>query len=199
MQALCAALLLQPSPFSYEQLFDRVCGLSYFGATAMCQWRAPLNGTTCAGDVRMGVAESPDKVASIVRHQYEHFCALYKPALADLARLGVLRTPAPEVVEVRWSRSVPTGSRAARAQVVPSVEALDVLVSGLPAAFRPPGVGSPSAGALRRQEDAQVALLAAVRSRVATSSRQQTLKGLITGGLMKSAGYLAAKLAKRWR
>ncbi|KAL8273056.1 hypothetical protein Esti_002977 [Eimeria stiedai] len=60
------ALLLLPEEASLKRLFEEVVSLSY------------------RGDVRMLVAEDPDKVSAIVRGQAADLCAIYLPLLAAI-------------------------------------------------------------------------------------------------------------------
>jgi hypothetical protein len=60
---LRCALLTLPDTFSSTQLFEAIASLSY------------------AGDVRMGVAENPNKVKNLVATQLPAYQSLYQPFL----------------------------------------------------------------------------------------------------------------------
>lgn len=63
--ALCTALLLLPSKFTFFDLFYTIANLSY------------------SGDFRMIFGENKDKVRNIVQPQLQAFCDLYAPVLRE--------------------------------------------------------------------------------------------------------------------
>ncbi|ONK75045.1 uncharacterized protein A4U43_C03F12750 [Asparagus officinalis] len=74
--ATSAALLLLPPEFSEEDLYAKICSLSY------------------TGDLRMLFAEDKNKVNKIVRGSFESFRSMYSPMLQEYAVEGLLRSHA---------------------------------------------------------------------------------------------------------
>ncbi|GFY80427.1 hypothetical protein Acr_01g0002360 [Actinidia rufa] len=71
--ATSAALLLSPSKFSEENLYAKICSLSYMG------------------DLRMLFAEDKNKVNKIAKGQFKLFQTMYKPFLEEYATKDLLR------------------------------------------------------------------------------------------------------------
>ncbi|XP_057960607.1 uncharacterized protein LOC131152774 isoform X2 [Malania oleifera] len=71
--ATSAALLLLPSKFTEEDLYARICGLSYMG------------------DLRMLFAEDKNKVKKIVQGQFCSFQKMYKPVLTEYETRDLIR------------------------------------------------------------------------------------------------------------
>ncbi|BBH01340.1 hypothetical protein Prudu_011585 [Prunus dulcis] len=71
--AMSAALLLLPSKFTEEQLYAKICSLSYMG------------------DLRMLFAEDRNKVKKIVQGQFELFRSMYKPFIEEYETKELLR------------------------------------------------------------------------------------------------------------
>ncbi|CAI5464723.1 unnamed protein product [Closterium sp. Yama58-4] len=70
--AVAAALLLLPQTFSEHELYEAICCISY------------------AGDVRMALAEDPNKISRIVSGGFHHFRSLYRSALEYFDNSGCL-------------------------------------------------------------------------------------------------------------
>ncbi|ONH94663.1 hypothetical protein PRUPE_7G025500 [Prunus persica] len=71
--AMSAALLLLPSKFTEEELYAKICSLSYMG------------------DLRMLFAEDRNKVKKIVQGQFELFRLMYKPFIEEYETKELLR------------------------------------------------------------------------------------------------------------
>ncbi|KAK9669040.1 hypothetical protein RND81_13G104600 [Saponaria officinalis] len=71
--ATSAALLLLPDTFTEEDLYAKICSLSY------------------KGDLRMLFAEDRHKVRKIVQGQFELFKGMYRPVLEEFATKDLLR------------------------------------------------------------------------------------------------------------
>ncbi|WRX15863.1 Phosphatidate cytidylyltransferase [Theobroma cacao] len=71
--AVSAALLLLPPKFTEEDLYAKICSLSYMG------------------DLRMLFAEDRNKVKKIVQGQFDLFQSMYKPFLEEYEGKGFLR------------------------------------------------------------------------------------------------------------
>mmetsp|Transcript_3506 Transcript_3506/g.4935 ORF Transcript_3506/g.4935 Transcript_3506/m.4935 type:complete len:323 (+) Transcript_3506:262-1230(+) len=70
--ALAASLLLLPTKFTEDLLYQTITGLSY------------------SGDFRMTIGENPKKVQNIVLTNIEHFRNLYGPLLHDFIKTGMM-------------------------------------------------------------------------------------------------------------
>ncbi|KAL3616648.1 hypothetical protein CASFOL_039042 [Castilleja foliolosa] len=68
-----AALILLPSKFSEEELYAKICSLSYMG------------------DLRMLFAEDKNKVKKIVQGQFHLFQRMYNPLLEEFATRDLFR------------------------------------------------------------------------------------------------------------
>ena len=194
--ALSAALILLPESFTEQALYEKIAGLSY------------------AGDFRMSIAENPDKVKNIVRNggSPARFRQLYRRAMrASLSGVQDFTTESnsddiilPDSVELR--------------QDVSAEARIDLLLS-LPLAFRRRMAGQTncdghdeeclSEGIQQRllgcSDDLQVSKMGAkivaqgLHDIVSQTAMQQTLKGLISAGVQKSALYSFNKVRKRLR
>ncbi|CAB4316506.1 unnamed protein product [Prunus armeniaca] len=71
--AMSAALLLLPSKFTEEELYAKICSLSYMG------------------DLRMLFAEDRNKVKKLVQGQFELFRSMYKPFIEEYETKELLR------------------------------------------------------------------------------------------------------------
>ena len=203
--ALAAALLQLPARFSEGELYRAVCGLSY------------------AGDVRMGVAESPHKVRDIVAAQLPALRELYAaPISAAPPAAALFAAPAADGGDGAdgaggdggtLEQSAGADARAALARALPSTARAELVAALSPAASR--WRGAPEAADADAADDAVRALwartaddaaanaqlAAAVRRSCARIVRRasagQSLKGLITAGGARAAAYVGAKLLRR--
>ena len=196
--ALAAALLQLPARFSEGELYRAVCGLSY------------------AGDVRMGVAESPHKVRDIVAAQLPALRELYAaPISAAPPAAALFAAPAADGGDGdggTLEQSAGADARAALARALPSTaraELVAALARRLSLARRARGRRRrrrrrrrARAGARTADDAAANAQLAAAVRRscariVRRASAGQSLKGLITAGGARAAAYVGAKLLRR--
>ncbi|GBG32560.1 EH-domain containing protein, putative [Hondaea fermentalgiana] len=128
--AMHTALLLLPDRFDDEALFRCISELSY------------------AGDVRMGLAENPNKVANIVRGSMSHFQSLYSrflpfgqdassvsPSNGFVGELAL--ASASETTGLRiWEQNMDPQKRAQMASTLPFLSGAGVLTVGTLTAFR---------------------------------------------------------------
>lgn len=158
-----------------QSLFTRVCSLSY------------------AGDIRMAVgAENPRKVEKIVRGNWTDLVKLYRTQVR--AVLG----DAPMITKLTDEVLLPIDATRRDAWV----DALPIQVQR-ELDREPLLVGASSTARARSAAyralspaDRYAALTAALARIVRRSSRQQTMKGLLTAGLRKSVRYAMAKVRK---
>lgn len=87
--ATSAALLLSPFKFSEENLYAKICSLSYMG------------------DLRMLFAEDKNKVEKIVQGQFELFQTMYKPFLEEYAAKDLLTFSSSAGNQVNFSQFPP--------------------------------------------------------------------------------------------
>ncbi|CAI5462387.1 unnamed protein product [Closterium sp. Yama58-4] len=72
LAAVAVALLLLPQTFTEHELYEAICRISY------------------AGDVRMALAEDPNKIRRIVSGGFHHFRSLYRSSLQHFVNSGCL-------------------------------------------------------------------------------------------------------------
>lgn len=151
LSAMSVGLLLSPELFKPIELYQKIAGISYMG------------------DVRMAVAENPQKVQNIVVNQLDSFEKLYRPLFSELgienADNGLLK---------RSSEN-------------------SFLLDKLPAHFRDKISGDILDPRSRRPK-----ISSAIRRTVKGPSFTQSFKGLLTAGFTRSASYALQKLTKRW-
>ena len=118
----------------------------------------------------MGVGEHPSKIRNMVAPNIEHFRRLYSRPLASLRRDGLVHQ---ESEGATFQQDITHESRRLLAERLPST-----LRAALPA--------SPSAAAVN----------VALRAIVHRSSARQTVKGVITGGVLRSTVYAYRKISR---
>ena len=140
----------------------------------------------------MAFAENPHKVENIVDKSIERFRALYQPVFARLQRSQVdfgVHTQCPG-----WGTAdpdaIPDASRTVVFTQPESAQHRQRLAADLPST-----VAEEMRGASPYPE--RDTLRGAIGSIVGRTSRSQSLKGILTAGLFKSAVYSLQKLAKR--
>ncbi|KAH9301152.1 hypothetical protein KI387_012735, partial [Taxus chinensis] len=179
--ATSAALLLLPPEFSEEDLFVKICGLSYMG------------------DLRMFFAEDRHKVKKIVQGNISSFHALYKDQICHTAETGLLKLPSS------------FGDPGAKLVQDCSVLATRSLVSSLPPAIRSrmgAELGEKikvnkfgrevSEVIVKTRKEAANSMQRAIKSIVRVSSLRQALSGCLAAGGVNAASYLAKKVFKSW-
>jgi len=162
-----------PSPahtFSETDVYLTIAGLSY------------------TGDPRMSIAENPQKVSNLVLPVLRQYEKLYRPTVLALAQGSGLH---PVEVNVGSSSGLAFNAHTSEAGRRGLVQALPRNVRALlpePAASAASASASASAEAVRR----------AVSDIVRRSATSQSLKGLVTVGVLKSGFYAWQKLKKRF-
>jgi len=219
--ALAAALLMQPcSSFAESELFATVCSLSYAGdpRQALVESAKPLEiatrQTSALRDLYAGPLRSVQRAAPVTMSQGETPMTIPQglggtgPAPRSAVTAAVCDTSA----ERRFTLAPALAARAPLLLSLPS-HARAQLVADLTGG-RVAAVENPSDDALldavrhlyRRgggDEPGMRALGGALRSSlgrvVRRSSTSQTLKGVLTGGVVTTVRYVAAKLGKQLR
>ncbi|KAL3904161.1 MAG: hypothetical protein SGPRY_011395 [Prymnesium sp.] len=207
---LAAALLLLPPRFDEAELFSAICRLSY------------------DGDVRMGVGENWSKVDRIVAGQLDHLRLMYAAAIAELRSARVLSSGASSVVTrailasdpsescelEEYQQDMSLDSRLRLVDLVPSNARRELAL-----ALQRSASGCHRGGMLEMahveraveshwirsadQKEANQKLSAALHRSlfkiVRRASLAQTLKGIATAGVLKSASYACTKIVKRFQ
>ncbi|ERN11701.1 phosphatidate cytidylyltransferase, mitochondrial [Amborella trichopoda] len=176
--AASAALLLLPSEFNEEDLYAKICSLSYMG------------------DLRMLFAEDKNKAKSIVSGSLDKFRQLYTPFLCEFDTKGLLKfspTGDPD------SKIVQDCSLSAACSLVSFLPA--TVQSRMCAELGEKQYMSES-GRLRRQvvvpskEAAAKCMEKALRRLVAVSSTRQAVSGFFAAGGVNAGRYLVSKISK---
>jgi mitochondrial translocator assembly and maintenance protein 41 len=167
--AMALSLLLLPSLPSEAEVYQTVAGLSY------------------TGDIRMQYgAEDPRKISNLVQFSsLERFWHLYHPVVQPWIEQGFLQLPNGDI-SWQWDHK--------------SVAARQVLWQTLPASFQQRVCQiQPNEFATSVQESIQTQqqeLRQALASIVTPATRYQTMKGIISTGIVQSIKYAARKFAK---
>ncbi|XP_025885241.1 uncharacterized protein [Solanum lycopersicum] len=179
--ATSAALLLLPSKFTEEDLYAKICSLSY------------------TGDLRMLFAEDKNKVNKIVQGQFHLFEEMYKPFLEEYEAKNLLRFSVAGDKQVNIFQdcglsaastlvsSLPSSIRSEMAMKLGEKRILD------------------DSGRVRQQivigskEQAAECMQRLVRRKVMFSSTRQAVAGLLTAGAVHGVRYVANKMRKAWK
>lgn len=174
--ATSAALLLLPSNFSEDELYAKICGLSYMG------------------DIRMLFAEDKNKVKKIVQGQFNLFQTMYKPILEEYAAQDLLRystsakinimqdcelsTVSSLVSSLPWQLRGLMGSKLGEKKIIDGADrAVQTVV-------------------INSKEEVAECIRKILSRKVAVSSARQVVAGLLTGGVVHGVKYLGRKMLK---
>ncbi|KAF3779755.1 Phosphatidate cytidylyltransferase [Nymphaea thermarum] len=179
--ATSAALLLLPSEFSEEDLYAKICSLSYMG------------------DLRMLFAEDKNKVKNIVGGRFDSFRSLYMPTLKEYAVDGLLTLPSSN--DSGGTIMQDHGLSATRSLVFSLPQSLRRHMGaklGEKHRLSPTGrviheVIVPS------RAEASKCMQKILRRQVMVSSARQAVAGVLSAGGMNAARYLANKMFKAWK
>ncbi|KAL3523152.1 hypothetical protein ACH5RR_015986 [Cinchona calisaya] len=179
--ATSAALLLLPSKFTEEDLYGKICSLSYMG------------------DLRMLFAEDRNKVKKIVLGQFSLFQAMYKPFLEEYAAKDFLRFSSSGDAQVNIFQDC--GSSAASkliSSLPPPIKSQMRMILGEKKMLD-------EFGRVKREvvigskEEAAECMQKLLRNKVMVSSARQAVAGLLTVGVLGGARYVAKKMQKAWK
>ncbi|XP_020576233.1 phosphatidate cytidylyltransferase, mitochondrial isoform X2 [Phalaenopsis equestris] len=174
--AMCAALLLLPPTFTEEDLYVKICGLSYMG------------------DLRMLFAEDKDKVKKIVQGSFKTFQAIYKPLLKEFADEGLL-----EFGYCPHSAFQQDCGFSATTSLFGSLPSTVHSTMFWGKHKRVTTGELPSAILVNSREQASSRVRRALRRAVMVSSARQAVSGLLTTGGVNAARYLMRKMSKAWK
>lgn len=172
--ALCAALLLAGNGGGHRA-----------GELGLLPLLTTLVRLSYDGDVRVGLAEDPQKVSNIVHGQQRDLWDIYSPIAENLGVSFVHRNEGPSLA-----------STVARFDI--GGEARRRLFGELPGSIRE-RVVSRCRGGPSPPWDAAGALRGELRAAVRRSSLAQTAKGALTAGAARGTRYVLEKLRKRLR
>ncbi|XP_038711882.1 phosphatidate cytidylyltransferase, mitochondrial isoform X4 [Tripterygium wilfordii] len=178
--AVASALLLLPSQFTEEDLYAKICSLSYMG------------------DLRMFFAEDKNKVKKIVQGQFDLFQSLYKPFLEEYEKKELLRFSSSGV---QGNISQDCGLSAAHLHV----SSLGSTIRSRMAMELGDNKMLDESGKVIHQvvinsrEEAAKCMQKVLRRVVMVSSARQAVSGLLAVGGVNGTRYLANKIRKAWK
>ncbi|KAG0462509.1 hypothetical protein HPP92_020985 [Vanilla planifolia] len=173
--AICAALLLLPPGFTEEDLYVKICSLSYLG------------------DVRMLFAEDKFKIKKLVQGSFEKFQAMYKPLLKEHVDEGLLEFRH----HTHGAFEQDCGLQATKSifSCLPST-LHGISSKGM---HREAMMGeAPWQMAISSRDQAASCVRKALRRLVFSSSARQAVSGLLAAGGVNAARYLMRKMSKAW-
>ncbi|CAH9055436.1 unnamed protein product [Cuscuta epithymum] len=183
--AASAALLLLPAEFSEEDLYAKICSLSYMG------------------DLRMFFAEDKNKVKNIVQGQFHLFQRAYRPFLDEFSADGLLRFSSTDDRKASISQDSGLSAAAVLVSHLPPLIRSKVEGANL-AGFKQldndSGKMRQGAGIGSKAEAAKW-MSRIIRRKVLVSSGRQAVAGLLTAGAFHGFRYLGTKIlksAKSW-
>ncbi|GMH01057.1 hypothetical protein Nepgr_002896 [Nepenthes gracilis] len=177
--ATSAALLLLSSNLTEEDLYAKICSLSYIG------------------DVRMLFAEDRHKVKKIVEGQFNLFRTMYNPILEEFAEKDLLRLSS-GVSQLNISQDC--GLRATKSLIshLPSAVRSRMGMK-LGEQERMLSGRIIHEVVIRSREEAAECMQKILRRRVMVASMRQAVSGILTVGGLRASRYLADKMRKAWK
>ncbi|KAJ8758667.1 hypothetical protein K2173_000388 [Erythroxylum novogranatense] len=178
--AFSAALLLLPSKFSEEDLYSKICSLSYMG------------------DLRMLFAEDKNKVKKIVQGQFNLFRSIYEPFFHEYEAKEILKLNScnnhPATLSQDCCLSVTRSLVGSLPPLVRSTMAMKLgeerTVSDSGRVLREVKISS--------REDAAKCMQKVIGRTVMVSSLRQAVSGFVATGGINATRYLARKVQKAW-
>ncbi|WOK93205.1 phosphatidate cytidylyltransferase, mitochondrial [Canna indica] len=180
--ATSASLLLLPAKFSEEDLYAKICSLSYMG------------------DLRMLFAEDKNKVKNIVRGSFTLFQSMYKPLVQEYAAEGLLKIPSDSHID-QYEQDCGLSATSYHFFSLPSTiqDCLDMkLKTDTSEMLASVEIVKPHTTIASREVAARC-LTKALRHVVMASSARQAISGLVATGGVNATRYFARKLCKAWK
>ncbi|XP_016651731.1 PREDICTED: phosphatidate cytidylyltransferase, mitochondrial-like [Prunus mume] len=179
--AMSAALLLLPSKFTEEELYAKICSLSYMG------------------DLRMLFAEDRNKVKKIVQGQFELFRPMYKPFIEEYETKELLRRSLSGNTQPIISQD---GGLLAARSLVSSLPQMVRSQMGMKLGEKK--VLCDSGRVIQEivigsKDEAAKCMQTILRRKVMVSSARQAVSGLLAAGGITAMRYLGAKMSKAWK
>ncbi|XP_047973849.1 phosphatidate cytidylyltransferase, mitochondrial isoform X4 [Salvia hispanica] len=185
--ATAAALLLLPSKFSEEELYAKICSLSYMG------------------DLRMLFAEDRNKVRKIVQGQFELFQQMYNPFIEEFAAQDLLRMSSSGDQKLNLIQDCGSSTTCSLVSSLPlPLRCHTGMKLGEKKPIDESGTINHWAGratqkvAIKREEAADC-IRKTLRRKVMVSSARQAVAGLLTAGAVHGVKYVGSKMKKAWR
>ncbi|KAL6572893.1 hypothetical protein OROHE_002369 [Orobanche hederae] len=205
-----AALLLLPSDFSEEELYAKICSLSYMG------------------DLRMLFAEDKNKVKKILEGQFELFQRMYNPLLEELAACDLFRISSSVNRQVNIIQDCGLSSTCSLVSNLPptvrnemgiklgeekvfdesgtiySMRSDNILYLVVKSFHVVVALKLVAGRAVRKmviksREEAAYCMQKILRRKVMVSSGRQAAAGLVTAGAVHGFRYLGSKMHKAWK
>jgi len=172
--AMHCALLVLDDRFTEEELYLTITGLSY------------------SGDLRMKVGEDKNKITNIVRPHMDKFRELYESTLDADPHLNWNKSKG------EFSQNVESESRYHHLNLLPR-KLTETIVLAKSRDGRLRDTEEVIHHLAHDAEETSEVIQSCVAQIVQRSSTSQSLKGILTAGLVKSAQYSYAKLNKMWK
>ncbi|XP_030456018.1 uncharacterized protein LOC115677102 isoform X4 [Syzygium oleosum] len=179
--AVSAALLLLPHEFSEEDLYAKICSLSYMG------------------DLRMLFAEDRNKVKKIVQGQFSLFQSMYKPFLEEYETKNMISFSSCGGHKANICQDIDLYTTCSLVSLLPQAmrnrmgmklgEQKRIAESGR--VVRDVKISS--------REEAAKCMQKVLRRTVMMSSARQAVSGFLTTGGLNAVRYLGKKMAKAWK
>ncbi|KAB1221514.1 hypothetical protein CJ030_MR2G027153 [Morella rubra] len=179
--AISASLLLLPPKFTEEDLYAKICGLSY------------------TGNLRMLFAEDRNKVKKIVQGQFGLFQSRYKPFLEEYESKELLRLTSSGTHQTHISQDCSLSlARSLVNSLPPNIRSQMGMKLGEKKRLSEFGriIHEVSIGS---REEAANCMRKVLQRKVMVSSARQAVSGVVTVGGVKAAKYLANKMCKAWK
>ncbi|KAL1218115.1 hypothetical protein V5N11_002391 [Cardamine amara subsp. amara] len=178
--AISAALLLLPSKFTEEDLYAKMCSLSYMG------------------DLRMFFAEDTNKVNKIVKGQFNLFQSIYKPFLEEYETKNLLRSASAGTSHSQLAQdSSLSATRSLVSSLPASVRSLMGKSLGEKSIVSETGIVTGEV-CIGSREEAAKCMEKVMRRRVMVSSGRQAVSGFLAAGAINATMYLCQKMRKAW-
>uniref|UniRef100_A0A7C8YLE6 Phosphatidate cytidylyltransferase, mitochondrial n=1 Tax=Opuntia streptacantha TaxID=393608 RepID=A0A7C8YLE6_OPUST len=178
--AASAALLFLPSNFTEEDLYAKICNLSYMG------------------DLRMFFAEDRHKVKKIVQGQFDLCRRMYKPVLEEFATKDLLRFSASSSHQenIIQDCSLPAAQSLVSCLPKPVRSYIGMSFGEQQRMNTGPVVHEV---VIASRAEAANCVEKFIRRKVMVSSARQAVSGLLTVGISRGSRYLANKVSKAWK
>ncbi|XP_077211872.1 translocator assembly/maintenance protein isoform X1 [Tasmannia lanceolata] len=179
--ATSAALLLLPPEFTEEDLYAKICSLSYMG------------------DLRMLFAEDRNKVKNIVKGSFGSFRAMYKPFLDEFTAKELLEFLPTDGRQAAISQDYSLSAARTLVSSLPHpVRSQMGMELGEKQKMNEYGRVIRQV-IINSREEAAKSMQKIVRRTVMVSSARQAISGLLSTGGFNAARYLASKMSKAWK
>lgn len=177
--ATSAALLLLPPEFTEEELYAKVCSLSY------------------RGDLRMLFAEDKNKVKKIVQGSINSFRTMYRPFLHEYMADGLLKFSSTSGQTFKQDQGLLATSSLV-SSLPSTVQSRMLTKLGGNRGSLESGGFVPQIAISSRQEAAKCTSKV-LRRLVMVSSARQAVSGVLAAGGVNALCYVARKMSKAWK